>query len=289
MTYESAETSVQDSEPRELFTISVNSGVNFYRHTSATRDISWEGVLFTALALQRDEVAITMPGQDKDLILTLPIDHPFVRRWTQQGIPPQLCTLEAYRQNGGETEVLWFGSITSMNASGGVAKFRVPSLAGEWMLRPVPSFTVGKDCGHVLFDTGCGLSRTGSHGGLAFKVTATVTYVNGRDIRVDLGDTDRNGTWAEGGEVVHALTGERMGIATQTDLSPGSSSVADLRMHLQIVGLAVGHTVDIYAGCNHTIAECNTRFGNKANFVGFPQAPSKNPFVPAGYGVAGSK
>jgi hypothetical protein len=67
VTYESAETSVQDSEPRELFTISVNSGVNLYRHTSATRDISWEGVLFTALALQRDEVAITMPGQDKDL------------------------------------------------------------------------------------------------------------------------------------------------------------------------------------------------------------------------------
>jgi uncharacterized phage protein (TIGR02218 family) len=288
VTFLSAAQSVQDSEPRELFTIGVNGAV-FARHTSATRDIEWEGVLFTAIALQRGELAITMPGQDKDLILTLPIDHAFVRRWTRQGIPPRLATLELYRQDGGETEIIWAGNITSMSAEGGTAKFRVPSMAGEWMLRPIPAFTVGKECNHVLFDSGCTLLRTGSHSGLAFKVTTTVTHVNGRDIRVDLGDTDRNGDWAEGGEVVHTSTGERMGIATQTDLNPGSSSVADLRMQLQIVGLQVGHSVDIYAGCNRLVATCNTKFGNKANFVGFPQLPSKNPFVPAGYGVAGNK
>ena len=286
--YDTAEASVQDSEPRELFVISVNDGVTVYRHTSATRDIVYLNNVYTSIALERGELAITMPGDEKDLIVTLPVDHAFVRRWTAQAVPPRKAELTAYRQNGGETETIWNGPITSMNAEGSVAKFRVPSRAGEWMLRLIPSITAGRECSNVLYDAACAVSRTGSFGGLAFKVTATVIYVNGRDVRVDLGSTDRNGTWAEGGELLHTATGDRMTITLQTDLSPGVSAVADLRMQMQIVGLAVGHSVDVFAGCDHSIAVCSDKFDNRPNFRGFPSMPSQNPFTPSGYGPKGN-
>lgn len=288
MTFISAEQSAEDSQPRELYSIVVNDGVTIYRHTSATRDISYSGDVYTSIALERGEVAITMPGDEKDLIVTLPIDHAFVRRWTAQAVPPRKAELTVYRQNGGETEQIWNGPITSMNAESSVAKFRVPSRAGEWMLRLIPLFTAGRECSNVLYDTACTVSRTGSFGGLAFKVTTTVIYVNGRDVRVDLGDTDRNGSWAEGGELLHTATGDRMTITLQTDLNAGISAVADLRMQMQIVGLKVGDSVEIYAGCDHDMTSCRDKFDNRPNFRGFPSMPSQNPWAPAGYGPKGN-
>lgn len=268
--FDTAESSVQDSQPIELFYISVNDGVDEYWHTSGVRDVSWNGDTYTAIAMERGEVAITMPGAEKDLTVTLPIDHALVRRWTARAIPPRKVDVTVYRQNGGVTEQIWNGPITSMNAENGVAKFRVPSRAGEWMLRPLPATTSGVECSNVLYDSRCGVSRTGSKDGLAFKVTASVIYVSGRDVRVDLGDVLRNGTWAENGELVHTESGERMTISLQTDLNAGISAVADLRMQFQINGLAVGDSVDVYAGCDHNVVVCNSKFGNRQNFGGFP-------------------
>lgn len=289
MTFLSAAQSVEDSEPRELVVISINDDSTVYRHTSATRDIVYDGVLYTAIAIDRGEIAVTMPAVENDMILMLPIDHAVVRRYCQAGIPPKRVTVTVYRQDGGETEIIWVGDVTSMNAEGRVAKFRVPSRAGEWMLRPLPGVTAGRECGHLLYDTGCGVSRSGEGPtGTDHLIASTVIYANGRDVRVDLGHVARNGTWAENGELLHLDSGERMTISLQTDLNPGVSGVADLRMQMQIVGLSVGDTVWVFAGCDHSIEECRTKFDNKDRFLGFPQLPTKNPFIPAGYGAGGN-
>jgi len=43
-------------------------------------------------------------------------------------------------------------------------------------------------------------------------------------------------------------------------------------------GLVVGATVRVYPGCDHTLATCASKFGNAANYGGFPFMPTKNPF-----------
>lgn len=283
-----AEASAEDSEPRELVEISINDGVTIYRHTSATRDIVYAGERYTAIALARDAVMVTMPSESSnDVSLSLPIDHALCRRYTQQATPPKKIAVAIRRQNGGATEIVWAGFITSMAAEGRIARFRVPSRAGEWMLRTLPTATVGRKCPWVVYSDACGVSRTGSHGGLAFRVSTTVISVVGRKIRVDLGSTDRNGTWAEGGEVVHAATGERMTVGLQEDANPGVSGVADLTMQMAIIGLTAGNSVDIYRGCALTVADCETGFGNRQNFGGMPQMPTGNPFLPEGAGSDG--
>lgn len=286
MTFLAAEGSTQDSEPRELVVIARSDGPVYYL-TSASSDITYNGQRYTALALERGEVAVTMPGEEKELILTLPIDHALCRRWTQQAVPPRKVTVTVYRQNGGETEQIWIGDVTSMAAERGVSKFRVPSRAGEWMLRSLPSRMVGTKCPFVLYDSRCLVSREGSTGGVSHKVVTTVISVSGRVVTASLLSTSRNGTWSLNGELVHVPTGERMTVNNQADLNAGVSAVAQLTMQAPIVGMRAGDSIEVYAGCDWTIATCNTRFGNRQNFGGFNAMPLSNPFVPGSGGIRG--
>lgn len=279
-----AEGSAEDSEPRELVDISINDGVTVYRHTSATRDIVYSGNTYTAVAMSRSEISVNMPGEPKELVITLPIDHPLARRFTRAGVPQTKISVTLYRQQAGQTECVWQGDCTSYSSEGRIARFRVPSRAGEWLLRALPTWSVGRRCNNVLFDENCGLSESGSHGGLAFKVSTTVIFVSGRDVRVDLGSTSRNGTWSETGRFVHTSSGEKRVVAMQTDLNPGFSSVADLSLNLMIPELKIGDAVDVFIGCPHTIEACHSLLGNKDAHSGMPALPDKNPHLPEGYG-----
>jgi uncharacterized phage protein (TIGR02218 family) len=53
----------------------------------------------------------------------------------------------------------------------------------------------------------------------------------------------------------------------------------DLTLVAPMVGLTAGDAVQLYAGCDHTMAHCKDRFGNLDNFGGFPFIPVKNPFT----------
>jgi hypothetical protein len=293
VTYLSAEQSVEDSEPRELFVIAINDDAQVWRHTSASHDISYGGDVYTAISLDREEVAVSMPERGQDLTLLLPIDHAFARRWTQGGVPPMKATLTVYSQNGGETETIWLGEITSMGVTGALAKFNVPSRAGEWMLRPLPAFVASRSCPHFVFDGNCGVSRTGSGpSGLPHKVSTTVLSVNGRDIRVDMptitASDPLRAEWAVPGELRHLATNEWVTIHLQTDENPGTGTTTVLRLENLVAGMAIGDVVEIYAGCYGDVATCREKFDNKENFGGLPQLPLNNPFTPQGWGVLGN-
>ena len=161
-TYAEDEESVEDGSPREIVTIAIN-GTDTYRHTSADRDMVVGGLLYTAIALDRSETAITMPGEEKDLTLTLPVDHALARRFTQQNQPPKKVTVTVRcQQTGGELQTIWVGDITSMQIDESVARFRVPSRAGEYMLRSVPNALVSRTCPHMLYGSMCRVSRDGA-------------------------------------------------------------------------------------------------------------------------------
>lgn len=47
----------------------------------------------------------------------------------------------------------------------------------------------------------------------------------------------------------------------------------------QIPELTAGKQVEVYPGCDHTLATCRDKFGNHINFGGFPWIPGRNPFT----------
>jgi hypothetical protein len=296
MSVDSIEASEQDSSPREL--IDIVYGATSIYITTATRDIAYGGNVYRATAAARGEIGPDSSGNGKEMALTLPIDHAFVRRYLRSGVPPQTITVTLRRYySASDVEIRWIGEITSMSVDNDntEASFRVESAMSKHMLRVIPNVTVGKSCPHMLYDAMCGIDEGDSNpDGFAYKLTTTVLYVDGREVRVDLSHVTAGHAlredWCVNGKLVHVATGEAMPIGAQDDLSPGVSTVTTLTMQLPIPELKIGDSVEVYAGCqsfagSYSIATCNEKFANKLRFGGQPQLPTKNPFVPSSYGV----
>lgn len=293
MTWETTESSVQDAKPREFFTISTNDGVTVYRHTSGSRDyVDSNSALYTAIAFDRSEIAVTTLDDQRDMTLSLPIDHPLAVRYPQKSTPPAKIEVVVYNDNGGGVRQVFAGFIQDMSVQGRIAQFRVSSRVGEWMLRVVPSITVGRKCPHALYSAPCGVSRTGTGpSGLPHRVVTTVSKITtDRIIEVDLPTipfTDPGRIdWAENGDIFFPQTGEYTSIRTHDDVNLGVTTMARLTLHEPIVGLVVGSTVHVFAGCSKRMDsgnnDCNDKFGARQSFGGFPQLPTADPFKPSG-------
>jgi hypothetical protein len=277
-----AEASRESSHAVELYAIIVSTGQAYYL-TSAIRDISYGGRVYTATAIDRGEVGQDTATDDREMELRIAIDHPLVTRWTAYGVPPKRTTVTCtrYQVDAAVAEPWWEGEVTSLSWAGGIAKLRIPARLSDALQRRTPNVSCSRTCTHILYDTNCGVSETGTTpGGLNHRVSTTAILVSGRDVRVDLGTVDRNGTWAEGGTLKHTASGEKMTIGKQQDLSPGTNGLAILTMQALIVELKAGDAVVIQRGCQHTPFDCRESFANVAKFSGYPDLPSANPFGP---------
>lgn len=270
--YDDAEASVESSAVTEYFQISINPPTGaVYRHTTASQDLTISGLTYTAIAAERGSIVVPGVSADAEFSFKLPVDHDFTRRFMLQGTPPTSSTIQWWRRNGGESRLQWTGEILSMRIEGSTAIFFAPYRAMETLKRSLPVLLAGRECGHQLYDANCGKDRN------AFKVTAPVLTIAGRFITVDIATTANDG-WALYGELIHVATGERRTIRDQVDQSPGVTSIVRLDLQVQIPELQVGNSVEIYAGCNHSIQQCVARFSNRQRYGGFNRMPTQNVF-----------
>lgn len=281
MSFIDDESSEQNGSARDLYAITL--GVTTYYLTSATKDISYGGHRYVATAMGRGDTSASQleTHGDRDLLeIALPADHAIIRRWFASGIPPTSTSVTAYRlqTNSGEAEQQHTGPIVSVRTEGNTVKLYAGSLLGEPMRKRLPVLTAGAQCGHVLYDDSCLVSRSGSDpDSTPFKCSTTPLQVAGRDIRLNLSnvpaDHARRSTWLMFGELVvtsGAASGERRTIRTQTDANPGISTVTTVSLSLLIPNLKIGDSIDVYAGCQHDISDCSERFANIARYGGFP-------------------
>lgn len=287
MSFDDVEASVEDSQPREYGVITHGSVT--YRFSLANRDIVVAGVVYPVIAGMRGTQSPAGVGKPTEMILTLPIDHAFCRRYTQNGIAPKVCICTISRQQSdGNTEQVWSGNILSMSVDDecSEASFNIRSRAAAALLRVLPTVTAGRGCPYIWGDTLCGVDENGTGPtGLPHKVTTTVLGIDGRVIRVDLStipaaDDLREG-WANNGGFKHVSSGEIMTVLSQEDTSPGVSTVTHLTLDALIAGMRIGDSVEITAGCPREIVTCSAKFANKQRFGGDPQLPTSNPFTPS--------
>lgn len=256
------------SEPREGIEIITPAAV--WRLASGSRSFTLDGKTFHAEPVARGAVSIARVGQSADLELHLPVSHAFAQRYLQQP-PPRVVEVNVYcQQPSGDARRLWTGLVTSCAVDEHVAKFRVISRASDSFLRQIPTLTVGKACPHMLYDDQCRVARSD------FRVSTTIATISGNVVTVASmsGKADQ---FARFGELVHLASGERMPISDQTGTT--------ITMQFGIVGMEVGDSVEVYAGCDHTIGVCDSKFSNVHNFGGEPQLPEAAVFLPTGFGL----
>lgn len=265
MTYDAMESGLQTGKPVELYEF--QHGPTFYRYTSADEPITLDSKLFEPRAISRPAIeatpeiartGITIAMDDTTPLLDLFRVHP----------PGDVVLAKIYRMHRGDAEsvTIWSGRILSVARNGLKAEVRCESVYTS-IKRPELRRLYQRPCPHVLYSGACGISSA------TYRETKTIIATSGVEITLGEMGAFPDGYFAGGYLELEYETGkfERRGIASHV------ASVVTLSF--PIIGIQNGALVKIYPGCDHTIATCDGKFSNSANYGGFTHIPQKNPFA----------
>jgi uncharacterized phage protein (TIGR02218 family) len=269
MTYEIYEESVESSRPIELYTFSLGGVI--WRYTSSPIDVVVASLTYTAIAIDRGDIAEKHEEQDALVEVTMDASMPLPQKFIQS-VPGKSvgCTISRAQDldtTPGPRQVitLFEGVVESVafGENGRVARLAIRALTSAFS-KQIPRQTYSGVCNHVLYSTRCKVLKSSYD-----LPSAAVTVISGRTITVTGASGQPDGYW-EGGYV------------EKTDLSDRRLVLAHvgnvLTLPLAFAELIVTDQVNVYAGCKHDKATCNTKFSNIANFGGFPYIPKKNVF-----------
>lgn len=268
MPFQDYEVSVAGGEPVELYSFGYQGGT--LRFTSAQKDVDYASNTYTAVpGLARSSIQDTGEIDKSDLEITAPID--FLVSGIFEVYPPSdvvdLTITRVHLGDLSDGKIIWLGRVLSVEWGIGYSKLRCESLFTQ-MRQPGLRRAYSRNCPHLLYGFKCGASA------LANVVSLVVTAIDstGFEITATPADSYDDGFFS-GGKL-------------EFEPTPGIILRRGIRKHLgevltlthPIPELIGGAIVAAYPGCDKTITTCNDKFSNLANFGGFPNMTSRNPF-----------
>lgn len=265
MTYDSRERSADQARPVELYEFRRDALA--WRYTTADRDYVYALQTFKRAAIRRSNIEQGSELNRSNMRLTMAPDIEILEQYRAgPTTDPVTLTLRQLHEGDGEAAVIWTGRIVS------VAPWR--NGQAEMVLEPVYTSlrrnglrrTYQRQCPHVLYGGACGVNPA------AFRVTGVAVDVTGTVVQVAEAGTFAagyfDGGWLEW-EVAPSIFERRLIIA---------HSGTALTLSTQPIGLVIGTAARFYPGCDHTVAACDGKFSNAANYGGMPYIPQKNPY-----------
>lgn len=247
----------------ELYTFT--RGTDVWRLTPHEFDVVLDGQTWLSAQVGRSALAYGAEPEKSRLELNLPPDSPVplsainpVTSGESIQLTVQAATLlDGQASLGG---VVWMGRITGVEFAAGL-----PTLRGESVMVSLKRVGLrrlyGRKCSLILYQTPCNATPI-SASGVVYEVWGRLVGIEG-GIPPAVAGTLAGG-WLE------TAGGERHMIDAEVDVN-----------HLTLLypaALAVGDAVTLVAGCDHTTAVCDARFGNLDNYGGQPGIPQQNPF-----------
>ena len=280
MTYATIESSRAEGRPYYLYQFV--EGDQVWRFTSRTTD--WtsaasegETITWEAAAIAHGDVVQTSEIERGRLELTWPLSHPFARRFLAPlgNTPVTLTIFRGHEQVLGETVAHWKGRVVGAEVEGVRILLNCESVFST-LRRAGVRAKYQRLCRHALYGRGCGLD-IGFH-----WQTGTVTSVSGNALTLPEAAVQPDG-WLRGGVL---RFGAQLGfvishLGTTLILSRPMPEVLAALAAPEIdpeTGDPIPVVVDIAPGCDLRGATCAAKFGNLANFGGFPEIPGRNPF-----------
>lgn len=280
MTYTTIESSTAEGRPYYLYQFV--EGDQVWRFTSRATDwtsaasegetISWE-----AATIAHGDVVQTSEIERGRLELTWSLSHPFARRFLAPlgNTPVTLTIFRGHEQVLGETVAHWKGRVVGAEVEGVRILLNCESVFST-LRRAGVRAKYQRLCRHALYGRGCGLD-IGFH-----WQTGTVTAVSGNALTIPEAAAQPDG-WFRGGVL---RFGAQLGFITG---HVGTTLILSRPMPELAAALATPEfdpetgdplplVADIAPGCDLRAATCAAKFGNLANFGGFPEIPGRNPF-----------
>ena len=267
MTFSTIENSREDGNILELYEF--RFGVETTRLTSYNRDIVFQGVTWLATQISRSEVQNSTEQAINEIKIDLPLTNPIAAKYILN-VPGKVGSIQIFRAHaddpGEETVLLFDGFISQASFDGALVATLSCSPSTSVFKRSGPRFNYQSLCNHILYDVRCKILEA------AFQFTGTVIVESGREITVDGLFAAEGADWAVSGFVrspAGSFDDARLVLAQSGD-------VLTLLNNFAIP--AIGQSVDVFAGCDHSLAICESKFANVINYGGFPFVPIKNPF-----------
>jgi uncharacterized phage protein (TIGR02218 family) len=262
MSFEALEESQASGSRIELFELSL--GTDIWRmHNSVEDTITESGDIFYRTQISRDSIAT---GQEY-LEITLPGSHAFALKFTEIA-PGETATMTIrsyHRDDPADVLVLYKGVVRAVafrsNASEAALSL-VPVNAATKLIIPERTFQAA--CNNVLFDADCQLSAG------SYSYAGTISAIVNNTVTVTGLSAAKGTGWSTGGYVCYGVLDYRLILEQSGDV---------LTLVLPFHETVLNQTVTVYAGCDRSIATCNTKFSNDINFGGCPYVPTKNIFA----------
>lgn len=263
MAFDPLESSLESSEPIELYKFTLGSEEFLYSNTEDT--ITILGDIYVPTTIKRGDLAIGRDERNKVVTVEVPANNTLAQRYV--GTPPgqraSLSIFRVQRQDGAlETALIYKGSVLTVqfpqDQDVGVISLQSIEAASS---REIPRFTYMGMCNHILYDSGCKVdSSLFRHVGTASAVLNDTVTVSG----AGSSGFDFTGGYAK----PTAFTDFRLIIAQSGDV---------LTLLLPFEQDPLNTNIEVYAGCNHLLTgDCSQVFANEIEFGGFPFVPTKN-------------
>lgn len=280
MNYATIEASTAEGRPYFLYQFV--EGDQVWRFTSRATD--WtsagsegEAITWEASAISHGDVVQTSEIERGRLELTWPLSHPFARRFIAPlgNTPVTLTIFRGHEQVLGETVAHWKGRVVGAEVEGVRILLNCESVFST-LRRAGVRAKYQRLCRHALYGRGCGLD-------IAFHwQTGTVTATSGSTVTLPEAAGQPDG-WFRGGVLrfgaqLGFITGH---VGTTLTLSRPMPELAAALAAPQVDPETGGPSpvvADIAPGCDLRASTCTAKFGNLANFGGFPEIPGRNPF-----------
>ena len=133
----------------------------------------------------------------------------------------------------------------------------------DLLKRSVPKLMYQEQCNHKLFDTHCGLTKS------SYAVNGTLEAGSSSTTLVSSTFSGYAVNYFTLGEV-KMTSGASIDLSRNIRSHSGSTIVLYEAYNL---GISVGDTYTVYAGCDKSGTTCDTKFSNIVNFFGFETIP----------------
>lgn len=263
MTYIDDEKRTAESQPVELFYFKRLISGQKWTYCSAEESITHNASTYVPAAIGRKEIANTKEIAKSGLNIDIDIDTEFMQMMFSEPLFDEV-EVTVYRQqfDTGAWGEIFTGYLTSHTVNGYTAELRVDSriLALTRLMNPRLYSSM---CPYSLYGERCGVSK------LSYVDTGTVSDLNGNVVSATIFGSKVD-DWYVGGYI---KIGFRYRMVTAHD-----QSLSQVTVHPPFYGVEVGDTLQAFAGCDHTLGVCHSKFDNALNCGAFAFIPSISPF-----------
>jgi len=272
MSYAAHEGTVEGGRPIEIYEFT--AGAQSFFFTSSQDDQLVGAQTYTAVeGLSRDTTADGPTKRGKDFTIKLPTVNAVAQLFVGvlPGFRVRLQVSRFHRDDTPTPEVIKiFDGFVQSAAFGkqGKEATLLSKTELEGTGKQIPRRTYQSACNHVLYDVNtCKVDDTD----VAFRASALdVASLVGNVLTVSSGLA---GTYADA--FMNAGYVESIGVADFRMITIHVGNVLTLISPFSTTPTSV----NVFAGCAHTVTVCGDKFDNVIEYGGFPYVPTKNPFA----------